>query len=89
MDWLRLAFSRSVVRRASGVAVTVGGLLVVINHGDALLAGNVSVIRALQILVTALVPYCVSTYSSVCALRERIAAGGDAGLRASEADRVM
>jgi hypothetical protein len=84
MDWLRLALSRSVVRRAAGVAVTVGGLLVVVNHGSALLSGDISTTRALQIIVTALVPYCVSTYSSVCALRERIAAGDDARLRAPE-----
>lgn len=71
MDWLRLALSRSVVRRASGVAVTVGGLLVVVNHGGALLSGDITVTRALQIIITALVPYCVSTYSSVSALRER------------------
>lgn len=43
----------------------VGAVLVAINHGDALLCGDVSPGRALRIILTALVPYCVSTYSSV------------------------
>ena len=37
MEWLQLALSRSVVRRASAVALVVGSLLIAINHGDALL----------------------------------------------------
>jgi hypothetical protein len=71
MSWLRLATSRSIVRRASAVAAVVGTLLVVINHGDALLRGDFSEGRALRIVLTILVPYCVSTYSSVEATRTR------------------
>jgi hypothetical protein len=52
----------------------VGGALVAINHGDALLHCDISLGRGLRILFTAVVPYCVSTYSSVTALREHIAA---------------
>ena len=70
MEWLRLATRRSVVRRASAVAVVVGTVLVAINHGDALLRGEVSPGRALRIILTVFVPYCVSTYSSVEAMRE-------------------
>jgi hypothetical protein len=66
--------TRSVVRRASGVAIVVGTILIAINHGDALLRGDLSLGRALKMVMTMMVPYCVSTYSSVCAMRERIAA---------------
>ncbi|MBI2186422.1 MAG: nitrate/nitrite transporter NrtS [Acidobacteria bacterium] len=72
--WLNLATERSVVRRALGTAVVVGAILVAINHGDALLRGDVSLSRAFQIGLTVLVPYCVSTYSSVGALRQQLKA---------------
>ena len=68
-SWLGLATSRSVVRRATGVAVVVGAILVIINHGDAIARGDLTVGRWLRIALTAIVPYCVSTYSSVSALR--------------------
>jgi hypothetical protein len=68
-SWLELATDRSVVRRAVSVAAVVGAVLVAINHGDALLRGDVSAGRAVRILLTLAVPYCVSTYSSVAALR--------------------
>jgi len=71
-SWLRMATERSVVRRALTVTAVVGAILVAINHGDALLRGDVSAGRLLRILLTVSVPYCVSTYSSVGALRARI-----------------
>ena len=71
MEWLRLATSPSVVRRALAVAVVVGTVLVAINHGDAIARREVSLGRALRIMLTVLVPYCVSTYSSVGAMLEQ------------------
>jgi hypothetical protein len=73
MTWLDHATNASVVRRASAVAAVVGTILVLINHGDARLQGNLTWSRALQIALTLLVPYCVSTYSSVAALQEMAA----------------
>ena len=73
MEWLRLAMTRSVVRRASAVALVVGTILIAINHGEALLRGDLSLGRVLKMVMTMMVPYCVSTYSSVCAMRERMA----------------
>ena len=67
--WMQLATSASVVRRAATVALIVGAVLVAINHGDAIVHGDVSPGRALRIFLTVLVPYCVSTYSSVSAIR--------------------
>ena len=70
MNVCRLAFEARVVRRAIGLAVVVGSLLIAINHGDAILAGDVSAGRWLKMGLTVLVPYTVSTVSSVMAMRE-------------------
>ena len=67
--WLKLATSGSVVRRATVIAMVVGTILVAINHGDAIIRGDLSMGRLLRIALTVMVPYCVSTYSSVSALR--------------------
>lgn len=68
-QWLAVASRRDVVRRALVVAAVVGTILITINHADALLQGQVNVKRMWQMGLTYLVPYCVSTYSSVSALR--------------------
>lgn len=67
---LELACSPRVVRRALGFAVVVGSVLIAINHGDALLAGDVGAGRAVKMGLTVLVPYVVSTLSSVGAMLE-------------------
>jgi hypothetical protein len=80
VHWIALATSPSVVRRATVVAIVVGTVLVAINHGDAILRGELGVGRLLRIALTVMVPYCVSTYSSVSALR--------AAARQPRSDRV-
>lgn len=77
---LGLAFSAPVVRRALGYAVVVGAILIAINHADALARGDVDWVRGLRMGLTVLVPYTVSTLSSVQALlgqasRESVAKG--------------
>jgi hypothetical protein len=67
--WLILATRRTVVRRAVVIALFVGTVLALINHGDSMLAGAMSGLNWGQVLVTYLVPYMVSTYSSVGAIR--------------------
>ena len=69
-EWLRLALTPSIVRRALGYAFVVGAVLITINHGDALIRGDISVGRVLKMLLTICVPYVVSTASSVSALRD-------------------
>jgi hypothetical protein len=64
-----LASRRDVIIRALRTALLVGVILVVINHGDSLASGELDSGRLLKILLTFAVPYCVSTYSSVAALR--------------------
>ncbi len=68
---IELAFSWAVVRRALGYAVVVGAILIAINHADALARGELDGVRALKMGLTVLVPYAVSTLSSVQALRAR------------------
>ena len=71
VTWIRTATAGSVVRRAIGYAVVVGAVLILINHGDAIAAGRLDAGRALKMALTVLVPYCVSTASSVSAILER------------------
>ena len=67
--FLSVALHQTVMRRAAGYAVVVGAILVAINHGDALLAGEFSRPMLMKIVLTVTVPYCVSTASSVGAIR--------------------
>ncbi len=66
---LAIAFRPDVFKRALGYAVVVGAILIAINHGDAILSGEISRGRLLKMLLTICVPYCVSTASSVGAIR--------------------
>jgi hypothetical protein len=59
-----------VVRRGIAYAIIVGAILITINHGDAIVRGDVDSTRLLKMGLTVLVPYVVSTLSSVGALRQ-------------------
>ena len=50
--WWAVALRRSVVRRALRVGLIVGAILLAINHGDAILAGDVDNARLLKMLLT-------------------------------------
>ena len=66
--WLTLCFTRPVMKRASWTALIVGTVLILINHGNAILRGEVDITRVLQMCLTVIVPYIVSTVSSVSTL---------------------
>lgn len=68
MFW-QIAVRRDVVVRAAKTAVVVGFVLIAINHGDAVLSGELDAERLARMLLTLLVPYSVSTYSSVRAIQ--------------------
>lgn len=70
IEWLRQASSWPVARRATRFAIVVGAVLIAINHGDAIVRGEIGAGRVLQMGLTLLVPYVVSTLSSVLAIRE-------------------
>ena len=69
--WLRIASRRPIVMRGLKYGLVVGSILIAINHGNAIIAGTVDAARALQMVLTMLVPYCVSTASSVGAVLDQ------------------
>ena len=69
-NFWQIALRRQVVRRARQIALIVGTVLAVINHGDRLLSGDFDLTMVSKITLTYCVPYLVSTYSSVLAIRE-------------------
>ena len=73
--WYEVALSGTVIRRSLGYAVVVGGMLVAINHGDVLLAGDFTKVQWFKVLITPLVPYLVCTFSSVQAMCSMQATG--------------
>jgi len=69
-NWLQLALRRDVVLRAARVALLVGTILALINHGDRLMYGGMEANEYLKIFLTYFVPYSVSTFSSVQTIRK-------------------
>ncbi len=55
---------REIVWRALRMAALVGTVLALINHGPTLLAGTMDAGHWLQVGLTYVVPYCVSTYAA-------------------------
>ena len=59
----RIAVSDGVPTRSLGIAIAVGTILNAINQGDTILAGVA--LNWAKIVLTCLVPHCVSTYGAV------------------------
>ena len=68
-NFFSLASSRAVVFRAIKVAIVCGTILVCINHGDKFMGMALSAEDWFKVLLTYLVPYCVSTWSAVGAMK--------------------
>jgi hypothetical protein len=71
----------AVWRRALGVAGVVGTVLFAINQLDVVLSGQLTPLVGAKIALTFLVPFSVSTYSSLAA--SRLPAPSAAGVRSS------
>ena len=67
-EWCALACRGSVVRRGLKFAVVVGTVLIVINHGDAIIAGELTRTNYVKMAMTVVVPYVVSVLSSIGAM---------------------
>lgn len=65
---LRFWFRADTVRRALTVAAVITPILILINHGDALLSLDITPTLVGKMILTFLVPYAVSSYSSARAL---------------------
>ncbi|MEO8440421.1 MAG: nitrate/nitrite transporter NrtS [Spartobacteria bacterium] len=68
--FLLAAAHPATARRAGFTSLVVGLVLTIINHGPALLSGDLTGGRLCQILLTFTVPYTVSTVSSVATRHE-------------------
>lgn len=78
LSFWRIATKTSVMKRATRIALIVGAVIAVINHGDRMMAGAMDLTAGFKCLLTFLVPYSVSTYSSVMAVRDRLQSLEDA-----------
>jgi hypothetical protein len=68
-EWLAIARRPDIVYRSLRVALVVGTVLVLINHGDRIATGVASGADWLKIGLTYLVPYAVSTWAAVSTIR--------------------
>ena len=69
-SFLTIATQRSTVLRALKIAFIVGVILVAVNEGSDLLRGDVDMNGWMRALMNFVVPYCVSTVSTVLAQAE-------------------
>ena len=67
--FLTIARRPAIIKRGLIYAVIVGPILITINHYDAIIGLELSTPRLLKMALTMLVPYLVSTFSSVAAIR--------------------
>lgn len=63
MNVLRMALDVKSVSRAAKVSVVVGSILIVINHGDTIIQMRQP--DWVKVLLTYVVPYCVSLWTSI------------------------
>ncbi|RLL53542.1 hypothetical protein D8Y20_05065 [Mariprofundus sp. EBB-1] len=64
-----IACQPKVIRTAARFALIVGPILVLINHGDAIIDGSMHAETWLKSGLTMIVPYIVSTLSSISAYK--------------------
>lgn len=70
MEVCGLACRPAVVRRGLKFAAVVGTVLIIINHGDAILTGGLTRANYFKMALTVVVPYVVSVLSSVSAMTD-------------------
>lgn len=69
--FIEIASSKVVVKRALKVALVVGTILGLINYFEKLINLSLSPMDLCKIALTYLVPYAVSTWSAVQAIRDK------------------
>ena len=62
---LSVFFSKKVARRSAIVAIIVGVILALINHGDLIFAGELTLTCWGKMIATCFVPYTVSSVTAV------------------------
>jgi hypothetical protein len=68
---LSSCLERDTLLFAAQLALVVGTILGLINHGQALFTGHLTIDQLVPMLVTYCVPFCVSMFSQVQGKRER------------------
>ena len=68
-DRIDIALRPDVLARSLRIALVVGTVLALINHGDRILSGSLDAGALARIGLTYLVPFVVATWSAVQALR--------------------
>lgn len=63
--WFEIATRKDIFKRSLKIALIVGSILALLNHGDKIISARYTINDIIKILITYLVPFCVSTYSSV------------------------
>jgi hypothetical protein len=64
----------AIVGRSLSIALGVGSAIILLNHGDVLLAGTLTPNGMVKILLTPCVPFCVSWFGAYAAYRYALAA---------------
>lgn len=64
MSFFKHAKKKEIVVRSIKVALVVGTILGLINHGNAIIAGTMTDTRTFQMVLTYCVPYLVATYGA-------------------------
>ncbi len=70
ISFVKTALLDHVVFTAMRIALIVGTIIVLINHGATIMNNSLSVGNIIEIILTYMVPYFVSTYASVKALQQ-------------------
>lgn len=68
-DWISIALRPDVLARSARIALVVGTLLALINHGDRILSLSLDSRALMKIGLSYLVPFAVATWSATQALR--------------------
>ena len=68
-SFLAIALSQNVLPRAVRVALIVGTVLAILNHGEKMIPISMTSLDFVKVVLTYFVPYSVSTWSSVGAIR--------------------
>lgn len=70
-SFFEIATRPAIVKRAAIMGLIVGNVIAALNYGDKILMGQMNDTDWLKIAITFLVPYSVSTISSVLAMRDQ------------------
>ncbi len=70
ISFIKMGLRRDIILRSLKVSLVVGTILVIINKAGIILQGNLDFFSVIQILLTYLVPFLVSEYSSISMLHQ-------------------